>query len=640
MSSLTINHDHRPISPSIVSAPVSSGSEKSQMQRLSGSTARDVSFGLSSLASTDSTTTSVVRTEQSRRTSSPRDTSHSPNPLRNPVLALSRLDGQRRRSSSQYYSGGSLSNETPRPALASATLRCIPDVTSTDLESAIAVWIAVDVHCAVHYAEHPSSSPRSRALGPPHTDPGFLSNLSINIIPAKHCNVLRTVGSVTREILLPSDSWGVVIKVLADAPVQKKIPRAFNLQNRPHSHTLMDQLHTMMSPSAMASPQDLVRVDLTFDQVLLPSSVHCYVDECLSFTRSPNRRSGIGTLPLRRPHNGRGSSPSHGKALAIQQRDTVASRLLEVLCSMTLSSASEGALLCGLSGPREAAEILEDFFRHSKVSIGLQQRAGELLSSLHSASRRATSRGSNISSRRNCPASTRRRNGLELARSNLQLQNITNQPERPHSAAPRSVHKRRGPSHGRESTTVAAKQESTTQDAFSTAPMPAPLFSPRKRPSVAKLGVPASSRDRGENWDPKVCTVRSGTPGLAGSFSPPNGGGPTLGFNSESSVDGEKRHERSLRYYEDEVDEASRIWRSMRRESGGGVTAGLGAGARVNSTRDMSNAATTDTSISTNVSCTDNGAHGEEQAGKKEDEFANDGDEEIAVRGVLGAPWM
>jgi hypothetical protein len=87
---------------------------------------------------------------------------------------------------------------------------------------------------------------------------------------------------------------------------------------------------------------------------------------------------------------------------------------------------------------------------------------------------------------------------MELSRENLQLQDITNQ----------------WPSRTRDATT------------------PAPLFSPRKRPSVANLGSPAKS--------------------VAGRHSTSSGA--DIG---------------SPRFYEDEMNEASRIWRGMRDSSGG-----------------------------------------------------------------------
>ena len=434
------------------------------------------------MASTVSAEASLVANGTSTRGSVNKP--NSPNPLRAPPLwqlgqrssSHDLLTGQR------LPSGSSLSDETPPPALATARLHSISDVTKADVETAAIVWVAVDVECDIHYAEDPASSLRSRALGPPHTDPGFLSKLNLDLAPASGCSILRLVGSDSRDLLLPGETWSVVAQILADRPSRRQQPiKAFSLQSRPSSHALMDQLHTMLSSSGPSS-QELVHVSITFEHVLLPSNIQCCVSEKLSFERV----SAWG-LESRRQYLRHRQSPRKAvRGRDQQQRDDVACKLLNVL-ELNLDGQRD-------IGHREANEVLGEFFDQFKGSPRLHQRARELQRALE-AKIRPVSRA---------PVSPvkRRRNGMELSRENLELQDITNQWS--------------GGCRSRDVTT------------------PAPLFSPRKRPSVASLQGSPTKRGKEKQRA--------------------SHGGADIG---------------SPRFYEDETDEASRIWRGMRDSSGG-----------------------------------------------------------------------
>lgn len=433
------------------------------------------------MTSTESTETSLVSFDHSRIPFA--DKPNSPNPLRAPPPDLV---GQQSRSEHLSADQGrqvasSQPGETPPPALATATLRSISDVTHADLEKATTVWIAVDVTCEIHYAEDPTSTPRSKALGPPHTDPGFLTKLNLDLAPASGCSILRFVGSDNRDILLPGESWSVVAQVLADPPFRRKQPaKAFSLQNRPSSHALMDQLHTLLSPPGPSS-QAVVHASVTFEHVLLPSTVQCCVSQKLSL-----ERVNAWNLESRRQYLRRGPSPQKTARGYDQERrklrGDMACKLLDVL---ELDLHAQGSI-----GNSEAIEVLEEFFGRFEGSARLHERARKLLGTLEAKIRPVA----------RAPVSPvrGRRNALELSRESLQLQDITN----------------RWSSRSGDVTT------------------PAPLFSPRKRPSVAKLHSPAKG----------TATAKRETHSGADVGSP--------------------------RFYEDEMDEASRIWRGMRDSSG------------------------------------------------------------------------
>jgi hypothetical protein len=472
------------------------GVGQDQLHRLSGSTAGVSSSRTTSMASSESTETSLVRVGPSRTRSA--DRSNSPNHLGAPPLRL-----LERQETSDYLfadqrlpSASSMVNEIPSPALATAILHTISNVQRADLEKAATIWIAIDVECDIHYAEDSASSLRSKALGPPHTDPGFLSRLGLDIIPANGCRVLRLVGSDNRDFLLPGETWSILAQVNADPPLRRKqTPKAFSLQSRPSSHALMDQLQNMLSPSG-ASSQELVHVNVTFEHALLPSDVQCCVNEKLSIDRV-----SAWSLESRRQYLRHRQSPRKRMRSADQEQqqrhDDVACKLLHVL-ELTLHDH-------GTTGHREAIEILEEFFDQCEVSAPLHQRARELLCALEAKIRPV--------SRAPISPIKRRRNGMDLSRENLQLQlqDITNQ--------------------------WSGRRRTPSRDV----PTPAPLFSPRKRPSVANLqhggGSSGSSPAKG------VVKKQRSSPSAADVGSP--------------------------RFYEDEVDEASRIWRGMRDSSVG-----------------------------------------------------------------------
>jgi hypothetical protein len=417
------------------------------------------------------------------------DKPNSLNPLRAPPLCLIRQenDADDLQIDGRLPSASSTADEMPPPALATATLHCISDVTNVDLEKAATLWIAVDIRCDVHYAEDPTSSIRSKALGPPHTDPGFLTNLVLDLTPASGCSILRLLGSENRDFLVPGETWSIVAQILADPPIRRKQPiKSFSLQHRPSSHALMDQLHTMLSPIGPSS-QELVHVSVSFEHVLLPASVQCAVSEKLSL-----ERASAWSLDSRRQYLRHRQSPRKaGRSLEQQQRqksDDIACKLLDVL---ELNFQPQGDI-----GHREAIEILEEFLEQYKGSSRLHQRARDFLRTLEAKIRPV--------SRAPVSPTKRRRNGLELSRENLQLQDITN------------------------------KWTSRSRDATT----PAPLFSPRKRPSTVNLHNGSPSKKG-------AVAERRGTPRT---------GGADIG---------------SPRFYEDELDEASRIWRGMRDSSGG-----------------------------------------------------------------------
>ena len=404
------------------------------------------------------------------------------------------------------------------------------------MEKATSVWVAIDVECTIHYAEDPTSSLRSKALGPPHTDPGFLSKLTIDLTPGSGCNILRVIGSETRDFLLPGETWSVVAQILADSPLRRKQPtKAFSLQSRPSSHALMDQLHTMLSPSSSPSPQDLVHINLTFEHVLLPSNIQCCTSDNLNLERvsawslaSRHRqylrhRSHRSSSPRKAPRASR--DQNQDQTQDHQQRDEVASKLLDLL-DVNLHNRSFGQSSTSTIGQREAVEVLEEFFNEYEGSRGLEKRAREMLRRLD-AKMRPVSRA---------PVSPirRRRNGFELSRENFQLADITNQ----WSAGSRSGV--RGSGGGK---------DRMSRDASVSTPVPAPLFSPRKRASAKDLqqqqeeiGI-LSNEGRSVKRDSGV--KKRDSDGRADIGSP--------------------------RFYEDEVDEASRIWRGMRDSSAGSV---------------------------------------------------------------------
>ena len=389
------------------------------------------------MKSAESTETSLVRIDSSMTRSA--DTSNAPNPLRSPPPCLlgQEDNGQNLQIARRLPSASTLPDETPPPALATAALHCISDITGWDLEKPATVWVSIDVECYKHYAEDPASSLRSKALGPPHTDLGFLTKLNLGLVPASGCSILRRIGSDSRDFLLPGETWSVVAQILAAPPFRKKQPiKSFGLQHRPSSHALMDQLHTMLSASGPSS-QDLFHVSLSFKHVLLPSSVQCCVSEKLSLERV----SAWG-LDSRRQYLRHHQPPQKAnRGLDQQQRqrcDDIACKLLDIL--------EPNLHTQGIIEHREAIEVLEDFFDQFEGSARLHQRARELLRSLEAKIRPV--------SRAPLSPTKRRRNGLELSRENLQLQDITN---RWSSSRSRDV------------------------------PAPAPLFSPRKRPSVTDL---------------------------------------------------------------------------------------------------------------------------------------------------------
>lgn len=486
------------------------GVEQGQMPRLSGSTARVSSSRTSSMASTESTETSLVRVDPSRTHSANKPTS--PNPLRAPPLCLlgQRDNSQHLRVDQRLPSTSSLPDETPTPALATATLHSISDITKADVERATTVWIAVDVQCDIHYAEDPTSSLRSKALGPPHTDPGFLSKLTLDLAPASGCSILRLVGSDSRDFLLPGETWSVVAQILADPPFRRKQPaKAFSLQSRPSSHALMDHLHTMLSPSGPSS-QDVVHVSLTFEHALLPSNIQCCVSEKVSLERVSawsleSRRQQY----LRHRHSPR-KTPRGPDQEHRQQRDEVACKLLDVL-ELNLHAQNQSSATTG--GHGDSTRILEEFFAGFDGSTRLQQRARELLRALEAKIRPV--------SRAPVSPMKRSRNGMELSREEAGLVDITNR------WSPSSSSRR-----GRRSRDVST---------------PAPLFSPRKRKSV---------RDLPGNGDasPAISMHSPTKSGWGKHLSDQSGGGADVG---------------SPRFYEDEVDEASRIWRGMRDSSAG-----------------------------------------------------------------------
>lgn len=520
LSSFTHNNDS---ANTISTLAKTLGAGQGQMPRLSGSTARYSSPRPTSLGSVGSTETSLVRTDPSRANSAHKPSS--PNPLRAPPFGPlgQQSDGQRACLDQRLPSMSSLPDEAPSPALATASLHSILDITKANLEKTAIVWIAIDVECNLHYTEDPTSSLRSKALGPPHTDPGFLSKLILDVAPASGCSVLRLVGSDTRDFLLPGETWSVVVQILADPPVRRKQPtKAFSLQNRPSSHALMDQLHTMLSPSGPSS-QNLVHASVTFEHVLLPSKVQCCVSDKLSLERVSAWCVESRRQYLRHRQSPRKTARAPNQKER-QQRDDVACKLLDVL-EFNLHNQ-------GNTRHREATEALEAFFEQFEGPSRLHQRASELLRALEAKIRPL--------SRAPISPTKRRRNAIELSRENLQLQDITNQWT--------------GTSHSRDVTT------------------PAPLFSPRKRPSVANLR-----------------NSRSPTKGGCGKGRVSDGGGAGVG---------------SPRFYEDEMDEASRIWRGMRDSSGGSSNSGY---------------------------C------GEQGGGRS---GCWDGDENERGRGVLGAPWL
>lgn len=410
-----------------------------QMPRLSGSTARDSSSRTTSMESTESTRsaeTSMVEFDQSRTNSTNKPSS--PNPLRTPPLALlrERDEMQHQHSNHRPSSTPSPPDETPLPALATATLLSASDVTKADVEKAATVWIAVDVECDVHYAENSTSSLRSKALGPPHTDPGFMSKLSLELIPASGCRILRLVGADSRDFLLPGETWSIVAQVCAEPPVRRKqAVKAFSLQNRPSSQALMDQLHTMLSPSGPSS-QDLVHVSVTFEHALLPANVQCRVSENLSI-----ERVSAWTLDSRPQYLRHRQSPRKAARPGPDQqhRDDIARKLLDILES-TIHHHHNISSTETTTGHCEAIDILEDFFfdqpttRPTSTPTHLLQRARDLLHALD-----AKIHPQHVSARAPLPASPirRRRNGIDLPRerererqhapSQLQLRDITNQ---------------------------------------------------------------------------------------------------------------------------------------------------------------------------------------------------------------------
>ncbi|KAF7509958.1 hypothetical protein GJ744_007272 [Endocarpon pusillum] len=536
--------------------------------RLSASTAGGSSSRTTSTASTESTEsteTSLVRIDQSRTHSVKRP--NSPDPLPAPPLCLRQdEEGQLLVTDQRLPSTSSAPEEAPPPAFAIATLHSISDITKADMEKAASVWVAIDVECTIHYAEDPASSVRSKALGPPHTDPGFLSKLAIDLIPAGGCNILRVIGSETRDFLLPGETWSVVAQILADPPLRRKRPsKAFSLQSRPSSHALMDQLHTMLSSSSGPSPQDLVHINLTFEHVLLPSNIQCCTSDNLNLERVSTGRPASRHRQYLRHRSHRSSSPrktppasrdqDQDQSRDHQQRDEVASKLLDLL-EVNLHNRSVGQISTSTIGQREAVEVLEEFFDEYEGSSGLDKRARELLRRLD-AKVRPVSRA---------PVSPirRRRNGFELSRENLQLADITNQ----WSAASRSGVRGGG-----------GERDRMLRDASVSTPVPAPLFSPRKR-----AGAKDVQRQR------------------EGNGSPLNKGSSVKRDSGVEKRDSDGRADiGSPRFYEDEVDEASRIWRGMRDSSAGSV--------------------------------------GYPQADDKECGEREDG-EENGNRSVLGAPWL
>lgn len=534
--------------------------------RLSGSTARDSSSRTTSTASTESTEsteTSLVRIDQSRTDSV--NIPNSPDPLPAPPLCLlGRQDeGQLLVTDQRLPSISSVPEEAPPPAFAIATLHSISDITKADMEKAVSVWVAIDVECTIHYAEDPTSSVRSKALGPPHTDPGFLSKLTIDLTPASGCNILRVIGSETRDFLLPGETWSVVAQILADPPSRRKRPtKAFSLQSRPSSHALMDQLHTMLTPSSGPSAQDLVHINLTFEHVLLPSDIQCCTSHNLTLERVGAWRPASRHRQYLRHRSHRSSSPrktppasrdeNQDPSQDHQQRDEVASKLLDLL-EVDLHNRSVGQSSTSTIRQREAVEVLEEFFDEYEGSRGLDKRARELL-------RRLDAKVRPVSRAPVSPIS-RRRNGFELSRENLQLADITNQ----WSAASRSGV---GGSGG--------ERDRMLRDASVSTPVPAPLFSPRKRAGVQQQ--------------------------QEGNGSPVHKGSPAKRDSGVKKRDSDARADiGSPRFYEDEVDEASRIWRGMRDSSAGSVRY--------------------------------------PQADEKE--FGERGDgEENGNRSVLGAPWL
>lgn len=470
-----------------------------QVGRLSGSTARDSSPRATSIASTESTETSLVPVDLARTWSANKPSS--PNPLRAPpssLLGVRRGDGPLPKDQ-RLASGSSLPGEIPPPALATATLRSVSDVTDADVGKATAVWVAVDVECGIHYAEDSASSLRSKALGPPHTDPGYLSKLRLHMAPASGCSILRLVGSESRDVLLPGDTWSIVAQILAEPPFRRKqAAQAFSLQNRPSSHALMDQLHTMLVPSDPSS-QDLVHFSVTFEHMLLPRHVQCCVSEKLSLERRStwsleSRRQGV-----RNRQSPQQAAPAADNAQG-RPRDKVACKLLDVL---ELNLHGHATI-----SDREAIEILDDFFDGSGGSVRLEQRARDVLGALQARIRPSATvgRAPVVSA---SPTKSRR-NAIDLPRGGdqqplLQLHDITNQ----------------------------WTSGSRTRRSPDLTP-PAPLFSPRKRPSVKNLGCGPLDGGGKKGAD---CT-----------------GGADVG---------------SPRFYEDELDEASRIWKGMRDSSAG-----------------------------------------------------------------------
>ncbi len=318
-------------------------------------------------------------------------------------------------------------------------------------------------------------------------------------------------------------------QILADPPLRRKeAVKAFSLQSRPSSHALMDQLHSMLSPSSDPSSQDLVHINLTFEHVLLPPNIQC----CISDKRSLERTSTWSLTSrhgqyLRHRHH-RQSSPcktscaprdqNQEQTQHHQQRDEVAGKLLALL-EVNYQTHSDGHSSTNTMGHHEAIEVLGGFFDEFKGAKSLKRRARELLRKLDVKTQPI--------SRAPVSPIRRRRNGFELSRENLQLADITNQ----WSAGSRSGVR-----------CSVGRKDGMSRDASATTPMPAPLFSPRKRPSAKDLqqqqqGGSGSPVKRDSGVKKKELDV-----------------GADIG---------------SPRFYEDEVDEASRIWRAMRNSSAG-----------------------------------------------------------------------
>lgn len=464
------------------------------------------------MASSASTGTSVVRSDLSK-TRSARNP-NSPNPLwAPPSSALGYRQGTELiLAHRRFASNSSAPDDAPAPALATATLHCVSDVTNADLEKPATVWIAIDVECDTYYAENPASSLRSKSLGPPYTDRGYLQKLALDLAPASGCSLLRLVGSENRDVLLPGETWSVVAQVLADPPFRRKQPaKAFSLQNRPSSHALMDQLHTMLSPSGPSS-QEMIHVTVSFDHALLPSNVQCSVSENLSL-----ERVSAWSLDSRRQYlrHHRQSTRKSTRASTSdrQRRNDVACKLLDILDWNIQAQAKD-------IGDREALEILEDFFDGFEgASPRLQTRVKELLRTLEGRIRPV--------SRAPVSPVKKRRNGMELSRENLELKDITNQQQQ-------------------QQWSNAAKASAMLRNARDvTTPVPAPLFSPKKRASVANIhhGSGGPSPVRIGVASERIREMRVSSSGV---------GGPEIG---------------SPRFYEDEVDEANRIWKGMRDSS-------------------------------------------------------------------------